>query len=136
MDARLDISRRLQYHTRFLQQVAKSTAEIDISCNLDDVRRSLHFIAEHGSEAGGTAAAVTAKIFARTRDEEIRRACLDSLSRIHSPKAKTELLRISQNSEVDKALRDLATEYLRGTNPRVEPIAATVGRSPVIVGQP
>ena len=136
MDARLDISRRLQYHTRFLQQVAKSTAEIDISCNLDDVRRSLHFIAEHGSEAGGTAAAVTAKIFARTRDEEIRRACLDSLSRIHSPKAKTELLRISQNSEVDKALRDLATEYLRGNNPRVEPIAATVGRSPVIVGQP
>jgi len=135
MDARLDISRRLQYHTRFLQQVAKSTAEIDISCNLDDVRRSLHFIAEHGSEAGGTAAAVTAKIFARTRDEEIRRACLDSLSRIHSPKAKTELLRISQNSEVDKALRDLATEYLRGNNPRVEPIAATV-RSPVIVGQP
>jgi len=136
MDARLDISRRLQYHTRFLQQVAKSTAEIDISCNLDDVRRSLHFIAEHGSEAGGTAAAVTAKIFARTRDEEVRRACLDSLSRIHSPKAKTELLRISQNSEVDKALRDLATEYLRVTNPRVEPIAATVGRSPVIVGQP
>ena len=136
MDARLDISRRLQYHTRFLQQVAKSTAEIDITCNLDDVRRSLRFIAEHGSEAGGTAAVVTAKIFARTRDEETRRACLDSLSRIHSPKAKNELLRISQNNEVDKGLRDLATEYLRGNNPRVQPIAATVGSSPVMVGQP
>jgi hypothetical protein len=136
MEAQLDISRRLQYHTRFLQQVAKSTAEIDITCNLDDVRRSLHFIAEHGSEAGGTAAAVTAKIFARTKDEEIRRACLDSLSRIHSPKAKSELLRISQNNEVDKVLRDLADEYLRGNNPRVQPIAATVSGSPVVVGQP
>ncbi|HET9710320.1 MAG TPA: hypothetical protein VFP64_00505 [Pyrinomonadaceae bacterium] len=136
MEARLDISRRLQYHTRFLQQVAKSTAEIDITCNLDDVRRSLRFIAEHGSEAGGTAAAVTAKIFARTKDEEVRRACLDSLSRIHGPKAKSELLRISQNNEVDKVLRDLATEYLRGNNPRVQPIAATVGGSPVVVGQP
>ena len=136
MEARLDISRRLQYHTRFLQQVAKSTAEIDITCNLEDVRRSLNFIAAHGSEAGGTAAAVTAKIFARTKDEETRRACLDSLSRIHSQKAKSELLRISQNNEVDKALRDLASEYLRGNNPRVQPIAATVGGSAVAVGQP
>ena len=136
MEARLDISRRLQYHTRFLQQVAKSTAELDITCNLEDVRTSLRFIAEHGSEAGGNAAAVTAKIFARTKDEETRRACLDSLSRIHSPKAKSELLRISQNNDVDKALRDLASEYLRGNNPRVQPIAATVGGSPVVVGQP
>lgn len=135
MESRLDISRRLQYHTRFLQQVAKSTAEIDITWNLEDVRRSLRFIAEHASEAGGNAAAATAKIFARTKDEEIRRACLDSLSRIHSPKARSELLKISQNNEIDKVLRDLATEYLRGNNPRVQPIAATVG-SPVIVGQP
>jgi hypothetical protein len=136
MEAQLDISRRLQYHTRFLEQVAKSTAEIDITCNLDDVRRSLHFIAENGSEAGGTAAAVTAKIFARTKDEEIRRACLESLSRIHSPKAKIELLRISQNQEVEKVLRDLASEYLRGNNPRVQPIAASVAGSGVAVGQP
>jgi hypothetical protein len=136
IESRLDISRRLQYHTRFLRQVAKSTAEIDITWNLEDVRRSLRFIAEHASEAGGNAAAATAKIFARTKDEEIRRACLDSLSRIHSPKARSELLKISQNNEVDKVLRDLATEYLRGNNPRVQPIAASVSGSPVLVGQP
>src|SRR5215213_1660708 len=57
MDDRLDIARRLQYHTRFLQQVARSSAEIDITWNLADVKRSLHFIAEHGSDAGATAAA-------------------------------------------------------------------------------
>jgi hypothetical protein len=136
MEARLDVSRSIQYHTRFLQQVAKSTAEVDITWNLEDVRRSLRFIATHGSEAGASAAAATAKIFARTKDEETRRNCLDSLSRIHSSKAKNELLRISQNNEVDKALRDLASEYLRGNTPRVQPIAATVNGSPVIVGQP
>lgn len=135
MEDRLDIARRLDYHTRFLQQIAKSSAEVDITWNLDDVRRSLHFIAAHGSEAGSKAAAATAKIFARTKDDQTRRACLDSLSRIHSAKAKTELLRISQNNEIDKALRDLAGEYLRGT-PRVEPIAATVSSVPVTVGQP
>jgi hypothetical protein len=135
MEDRLDIARRLNYHTRFLQQIAKSTAEIDITWNLDDVRRSLQFIAEHGSEAGSNAAAATAKIFARTKDDETRRACLDSLSRIHSSKAKNELLRISQNNDVDKTLRDLASEYLRGA-PRVQPIAATVTGSPIVVGQP
>jgi hypothetical protein len=135
MEDRLDIARRLQYHTSFLQQIAKSTAEIDITWNLDDVRRSLRFISEHGAEAGSTTAAVTAKIFARTKDDETRRACLDSLSRIHSPKAKNELLRISQNNDVDKALRDLAGEYVR-TSPRSQPIAATVSGAPAIVGQP
>jgi hypothetical protein len=135
MPNRLDIARRLQYHTSFLQQIAKSTAEVDITWNLADVRRSLHFIAEHGSEAGSTTAAVTSKIFARTKDTETRRACLDSLSRIHNPKAKNELLRISQNNDVDKTLRDLAGEYLRNS-PRVQPVAATVGGTPAIVGQP
>ena len=136
MEDRLDIARRLQYHTKFLQQIAKSTSEIDITWNLDDIRRSLHFIADHGSEAGSSAAAATAKIFARTKDDETRRACLDSLSRIHSSKAKNELLRISQNIDVDKTLRDLASEYLRGVAPKPQPIAATISGSPVVVGQP
>lgn len=135
MDDRLDIARRLQYHTRFLQQIAKSTAEVDITWNLEDVRRSLRFIAEHGSEASSHAAAVTANIFARTKDDQTRRACLDSLSRIHNPKAKNELLRISQNNDIDKALRDLAGEYFRN-GPKVQPIAATVSGAPAIVGQP
>src|SRR5215216_602254 len=136
MENQLDIARRLQYHTRFLQQIAKSTAEVDITWNLEDIRRSLHFIANHGSGAGANAAAVTAKIFARTKDEETRRACLDSLSRINSSKAKDELLRISQNNDVDKGLRDLASEYLRGKNTRIQPVAATVSGSPTTIGQP
>ena len=135
MEDRLDVARRLRYHTNFLQQIAKSTAEVDITWNLEDVKRSLHFIAEHGSEAGSNTAAVTATIFARTKDIETRRACLDSLSRIHNPKAKNELLRISQNNDVDKTLRDLASEYL-AKGPRVQPIAATVSGAPAIAGQP
>jgi hypothetical protein len=135
MEDRLDIARRLQYHTSFLQQIAKSSADIDITWNLEDVRRSIRFIAAHGSEARSEAAAATAKIFARTKDDETRRACLDGLARIHSSKARSELLRISQNNEVDKTLRDLAGEYLRGA-PRVQPVAASVSSTPVVTGQP
>jgi hypothetical protein len=137
METRLDIARRLEYHTKFLQQIAKSTAEVEITANLNDVLRSLHFIAEHGTEAGAAAASATAKIFARTKDDETRRACLDSLSRIHNSKAKNELLRISQNPAVDQTLRDIAADYVRGVSPRTEPIAVTVNDSSSMkVGQP
>jgi len=137
MEARLDIARRLQYHNNFLQQIAKSTAEVEITANLSEVLRSLHFIADHGTEAGAAAASATAKIFERTKDDETRRACLDSLSRINNAKAKNELLRISQNTGVDQTLRDIAADYLRGVNPRSQPIAVTAnGGSLIKVGQP
>lgn len=136
MEDRLDIARRLQYHTRFLQQIAKSSAEVEITSNINDVLRSLQFIAQHGSEAGANAASATAKIFARTKDDETRRACLDSLSRIGNRRAKNALLRISQNPDVDHTLREIAADYLRGDIPAVQPIAVTVNGSPVKVGQP
>lgn len=136
MEHRLDIARRLQYHTRFLEQIAKSSAKVDITWNLNDVKRSLQFIADHGEHADGTAAAVTAKIFARTEDNETRRTCLDGLARIRSSKARNELLRISKNTAVDQTLRDLANEYLRGVRPD-QPIAVTtLGGTPITVGQP
>jgi hypothetical protein len=137
MEERLDIARRLQYHTNFLQQIAKSSAEVEITSNLNDVLKSLRFIAEHGAEAGTSAAIATAKIFARTKDDETRRACLESLSRISDSKAKHELQRISQNQAVDQTLRDIAADYLRGNvPPRVQPIAVTVNGAPLKVGQP
>jgi len=136
MESRLDIARRLQHHTRFLEQIAKSSAEVEITSNLNDVLQSLHFIADHGADAGGSAAAVAAKIFARTKDDETRRACLDSLSRISNPKAKNELLRISKNPAIDQTLRDIAADYLRGVSPPVQPIAVTVNGESLKIGQP
>jgi hypothetical protein len=137
MEERLDLARRLQYHTNFLQQIAKSSTEVEITANLNDVLKSLRFIAEHGDDAGSTAAIATAKIFARTKDDETRRACLDSLSRINNAKAKNELLRISQNPAVDQTLREVAADYLRGNiPPRVQPIAVTVNGAPLKIGQP
>jgi hypothetical protein len=133
---RLDIARSLQYHTNFLEQIAKSTAEVEITSNMNDVLRSLRFIAEHGADAGSSAAAVTAKIFARTQDDETQRACLDSLSRIDNAKARHELLRISRNPKVDQALRDIAADHLRGVTPPVQPIAVTVDGASLKVGQP
>ena len=136
MESRLDIARRLSYHTTFLREVAKSSAEIEVAWNLDDIRRSLHFIGDHGEEAGSHAVTATAQIFERTRDEEVRRACLESLSRINHTKARNELLKISQNQALDQMWRDLATTSLERMNERSQPIAATVSGSPLKGGQP
>ena len=122
--------------TQFLEHIAKSTAEVEITSNMSDVLRSLRFIAEHGAEAGSRSASVTVKFFARTQDDETRRACLDGLSRIGDSKAKHELLRISKNSKVNQTLRDIAADHLRGVTPPAQPIAVTVDGASLKVGQP
>jgi hypothetical protein len=136
MVERLDIARRVSHHTKFLQQVAKSKAEIDVGFDLDEVRRSLHFIAENGTQVGGAAATAAAKIFSRTSDDETRRAILDSLSRISNPKAKNELLRISQNTGFEKRWRDLAELYLERSNDGAPSVTASTSGSPIKAGQP
>jgi hypothetical protein len=136
LEARLDISRRLDFHSRFLAQIAKSSVDIDVSWNLNDVRRSLAFISEHGTEAGSTAVMAAAKIFSRTNDTETRRACLDSLSRISNPKARDQLLRISQNTSLDQSWRDLASQYLAKVNEPLQPIVTTASDLSHKSGQP
>ncbi len=124
VEARLDISRRLNFHSRFLRQVAQSSPQIDVVWNLDDVKRSLRFIAEHGSSADARAISATAKIFSQTQDNETRRTCLESLSRIDNPRARKELIRISQNKDLDPAWKQLITSYLQSPK-QVEPLAAS-----------
>ncbi len=114
---RLDIARRLDHHTRFLLQVAGSTPQVEVMWNLDEVRKSLQFISEHGAQADSRTISATASIFRLTTDEETRRLCLDSLSRIANPKARHELIRISKDKRLDQAGRDLISEFL-AANPR------------------
>jgi hypothetical protein len=124
MEARLDVKRRLDYHTKFLEQVAKSNFQIDVAWNLDAVRKSLAYIAEHGDEAGSSAAPAAARIFSRTHDEETRRACLESLVRIGTPKARNELLRISQNKDLDPTWKDTVNSYISQVNQPPIPVTS------------
>ena len=136
METRLDIARRLDHHTKFLREVAKSTAQVEVAWNIDDIRRSLNFIADHGDKAGSNAATATSKIFSRTRDDEIRRACLESLSRINNNKARNELLKISQNQTLDQLWRDIAEASLHRLNQQAPPITMTVNSASLKTGQP
>lgn len=123
-EERLDIARRLKYHTRFLREVAQSSGRIDVIWNLAEVKRSLRYVAEHGSKADSRAVSATAKIFSKTIDDETRRICIESLARINTNRARKELIRISQDANLDQRWKDLITAYLNNNVP-AEPVATS-----------
>ncbi|HKQ53625.1 MAG TPA: hypothetical protein VJT74_14715 [Pyrinomonadaceae bacterium] len=113
MQARLDIERRLSFHERFLRRVAKSSPQVEVAWNIEDVRRSLRFVAEHGDLAGGRAASAAARIFSQTQDEETRSLCLNGLYRINNETAKKALLVIYRDQKLEARWRTQSAEYLR-----------------------
>jgi len=135
--ARMDLARRIEYHSRFLRQAAASTPQVEIVWNIDDVRRSLQFLAEHGAEARGKSAKAAGRIFTRTQDEETRRLCVSALYKINDKTAKNELLRIYREEEPSSALRNDIAQHLRVTirdDKRVSPAEAKTVLS--VIGQP
>jgi hypothetical protein len=100
-----------------LQEVARSGPKIDVVWNLDDVKRSLLAIGQHGASAGAKSASLVANIFLRTQDIDTRRHCLQTLTRIDTPKAREELQKLSQHKALDQAGRDLVISYLNSPVP-------------------
>lgn len=136
MEARLDIKRRLAYNERFLREVARSSPQIEVVQNMDEVRRSLRFVVEHGDQASGKAATAAARIFAQTQDEETRRLSLSCLYRINNETAKAELLRIYRDDKLEAKWRTQSAEYLRRAvkqEQRIAPADAKVILS--VIGQ-
>ncbi len=133
---KLDNERRLAYHRRFLREVSKSSPLVEVVWNIEDVRRSLRFVADNGKHADAKTASAAARIFARTEDAEARRLCLDSLYRINNETAKNELLRIYQSPDLDPNLRLLCADYLRRALHEEQRIAPSDARVIVsVVGQ-
>jgi hypothetical protein len=140
--ARLDIARERAYHVRFLREVARSdytgasprtpdtAPKLDVAWDLGHIRSSLKFLAEHGTVEDAKAVAATSRIFARTNDDETRRACLAALSQINTSNARAALLRISERKDVDQGLRDLSSQYLAGVRRVAEPSPAAVAGAP------
>jgi len=110
---RLAQERRLSYHTRFLREVAASSEKVEIVWDINQVRRSLNFIAENSSFASAKTAKLAARLFEQTEDDATRALCLNCLYLINSEAAKAELLQIYQNPHLDEKWRDISAFYLR-----------------------
>jgi hypothetical protein len=112
MEARLDVARRVAYHTRLLRKIGNSRTPVEVAWNLDEVKRSLQFLADHAAEADSSAATAAARIFTLTEDSDTRGVCLDSLSRMNTRRASSELLRLSQDKRLDPAWKEIVVSYL------------------------
>lgn len=111
--ARLDEGRQLTFHTRFLCEVVKSSPVIEVVWDIEEVRRSLRFVAEHSGAADAKTARAVAEVFSHTEDGEAKLLCLSGLKLIDNKVARAELLRIYQGVGVGDEWRALIAEYLK-----------------------
>lgn len=109
----MELARRIEHHTRYLQQVARSSPQVEVVWNMSDVDASLRFLAERGKDAKGSAARAAALIFQRTGEVETRKLCLDVLSRINDKTARKEMLRIFREQQPQSEWRIALAERLR-----------------------
>ena len=74
---RLEVARRIRHHTQFLDQVAKSSPQIEVVWDMNRVRTSLRLLADRATAANGLSARAAALVFQRTTDTES--ACFASM---------------------------------------------------------
>ena len=114
----LDKERQLAYHTRFLQQLAKSTPVVEVTSKMEEVLASLRYIAENGAKKDKESAKAVASIFSRTEDVKARDLCLSALKRIGNEVAMREMLRIYRDATVPVEWRTACAEYLGINSPQ------------------
>src|SRR5207248_11743756 len=96
---RMEVARRVEYHTQFLNQVGRSSPQVEIAWDMSDVRTSLKFLSDRADAARGSAAKAAARIFQRTSDSETRQLCLEFLSRVNDKTARNEMLRMFRQQQ-------------------------------------
>ncbi len=111
--AKVDLRRQLDFHERKIRETAYYSVRPEIDTDVAVLKRSLDFVAEKGTLAGAKTVKALAKIFASTREDDIRVACLAGLYKINNPAAKNELLAIQSNKTFDTRWRDSAISYLK-----------------------
>jgi hypothetical protein len=113
LEQRMELARRVKFHTQFLDRVGKSSPEIEVAWDTATVQRSLKFLADNATAANGSTAKVAARVFKRSTDEESRRMCLDVLSKINDKGARKEMLRIFREEPLNSEWRAVIAARLR-----------------------
>jgi hypothetical protein len=111
--AQMDTRRQLDHHERVLSEIAFASAGPEIDSNMEQLRRSLAFVSEHGADARSKTTRSLAKIFAVTGEDDIRLLCVTGLYRINNSSAKKELISIYNRRDIAKSWNDLSASYLK-----------------------
>ena len=111
--AQMDKRRQLDFHERYLREVAFASAGPEIDSNIDQLRRSLDFLARNGAAAEEKTSRALARIFSVSRTEDTRLLCLAGLYRINNSSAKKQLLAIYKASPPTEKWKTVSARYLK-----------------------
>ncbi|MFL6466411.1 MAG: hypothetical protein ACJ72Z_00485, partial [Pyrinomonadaceae bacterium] len=111
--AKVDIKRQLDFHERKIRETAYFSVRPEVDANVNELMRSLTFVAQNGRSAGGKTATAIGKIFAATEEDDIRNACLAGLFRMNSKGAREVLTAINNDQKYELRWREAASEYLK-----------------------
>lgn len=113
--AELDSYRRAAAQAHFLDRLLASSPRPEIEWNAHDIRAAVEGVAVQ-PQADRRAPSLIAQVFARSEDADIRVACLRALSHMDRDAARSQLLRISQDTHNTDGWRSLALLYLQGNS--------------------
>jgi hypothetical protein len=108
----MDLQRQLEYHERFLREVARNSVRPEIDSDLSAIKKSLEFISLHGDRAKPKTVEAIARIFSISETENIRLLCLSGLHKIENSQSKKELRAVYKNENYDWRWRNTAAVYL------------------------
>ncbi len=108
----MDLQRQLEYHERFLREVARNSVRPEIDNDLPAIKKSLEFISRHGERAKPKTVEAIARIFSISEIEDIRHLCLSGLHKIENSQSKKELRAVYKNEKNDWRWRNTAAVYL------------------------
>ncbi|MBV9243004.1 MAG: hypothetical protein JO314_13450, partial [Acidobacteria bacterium] len=111
--AKVDVARQLDYHQRYLIELAERSVDPEIDADMTRLKKALDFVASHGIEAMDKTARALGKIFMKSDDDQLRTLCLAGLYRIDSSVAKSELLAIYADKRLADNWRVMSARYLR-----------------------
>jgi hypothetical protein len=111
--AEMDERRQLDFHERFIKQTAFASVGPEIDTDMEQLQRSLKYVALNGSAAEKKTTRALAKIFSISRTEETRLLCLAGLYKINNSSAKKELLAIYRSSGQTEKMRGVSARYLK-----------------------
>jgi hypothetical protein len=113
LEQRLELARRIKFHTQLLERVAESSPQVEIAWDVATVQKSLKFLADNAAAANGSAAKIAARVFERSTDDDSRTLCLDVMSRINDKTARKEMLRIFRQQPPQSEWRAVLAARLR-----------------------
>ena len=112
----LEAQRRVLNQTNFLHDVVKSGPYIDVHWDLDKVRQALQEVATNDSLSQLAMANAAYRIFDQSRDDDVRRLCLETLYQANTPAARKKLEQIAKDTSLAQEWRTRSAIFLGGSD--------------------